>query len=83
MEQFEQSLYRAERKLLLAQQAEIKATETGPAGAFESKKLINSALKLIGLGEEAPASPKTDDKLVDALFTLVGKAGRTLCRHRF
>ncbi len=77
LEQFEQSLYRAERKLLLAQQAEIKATETGPAGAFESKKLINSALKLIGLGEEAPASPKTDDKLVDALFTLVGKAGRT------
>ena len=77
LEQFEQSLYRAERKLLQAQQAEIKATETGPAGAFESKKLINSALKLIGLGEEAPASPKTDDKLVDALFTLVGKAGRT------
>ena len=77
LEQFEQSLYRAERKLLQEQQAETEVTETGPAGAFDSKKLINSALKMIGLGEEAPVSQKTDDKLVDAIFTLVGKAGRT------
>jgi len=77
LEQFEQSLYRTEQKLLQAQQAEIKSTETGPAGAFQFKESINSALKLIGLSEDAPASPETDDKLVDALFTLVGKAGRT------
>ena len=77
LEQFEQSLYRTEQKLLQAQQAEIKSTETGPAEAFQFKESINSALKLIGLSEDAPASPETDDKLVDALFTLVGKAGRT------
>ncbi len=77
LEQLEQSLYRAEQKLLEAQQQSVAANDTETTTVFGAGELIAAGRRLIGLNDNVSSSPKTDDRLVDAVFTLVGKAGRT------
>lgn len=77
LEKYEQALYRAEQELLQAQQESVAADDIETTTGFGANELISAGRRLIGLSDDVPSTPKTDDKLVDAVFTLVGKAGRT------
>jgi multidrug efflux pump subunit AcrB len=77
LEKYEQALYRAEQKLLQAQQQNVAANGAETTSVFGADELIAAGRRLIGMNGDVPSTPKTDDRLVDAVFTLVGKAGRT------
>lgn len=75
LDQFEQALYRAEKKLLAAE-ANPADTAPGPDATPGYEELIGTARHWIGLDGGKPDAGERNDILVEAVFTIVGKAGR-------